>query len=157
MIFVVCAVCVAGLAERVAAQSLCRAEVRYHWKRDKEETAVGVTVASIEAKGKDEAEAKAKLAEVGSREKIAALEACRKEHENAAGCVARKFDLYGPSLASVGFSGKKRLEEAIERDCAVTQGTCTEATTSEPQCVVIQVAAPEAGGKEKKDGKGKKK
>jgi len=154
---VLCAVFGIGFAVEAVGESLCRAEVSYHWKRDKEETAVSVTLSSIEAKGKDEAEAKAKLAEVGGREKIAALEACRKEHENSAGCVARKFDLYGASLASIGFSGKKKLEEAIQRDCAATQGTCTEAKTSDPQCVVIEVAAADAGGKDKKDGKAKKK
>jgi hypothetical protein len=130
--------------------------VSYQWKRDKEETAATVPVSRVEAKGKDEAEAKAKLAEAGAREKIAALEACRKEHENSAGCVARKFDLYGPSLSKIGFSGRKKLEEAIQRDCATTQGACTDATVGEPQCVVIESVAADAGGKDKKD-KGKKK
>lgn len=155
--FVAQALLIVSLVPCASAENLCRAEVSYRWKRDKEETPVAVALSSIEAKGKDEADAKAKLAEVGGREKIAALEACRKEHENSAGCVARKYDLYGASLAAIGFSGKKKLEEAIQRDCAATQGTCTDAVTSEPSCVVLEVAAAETGGKDKKDGKAKKK
>lgn len=154
-IFVMCGVVCGVVATAAYGETVCRAEVSYQWKREKEETAATVAVSRIEAKGKDEAEGKARLSEVGAREKMTALESCRREHENSAGCVARKFDLYGPALANVGFSGRKKLEEAIQRDCATTQGTCVAATVGEPQCVVVEVAAADAGGKDKKDKKKK--
>lgn len=145
-------------AASASAESICRADVSYQWKRGKEETAAAVQISRIEARGKDDAAAKAKLAEAAAREKPRALEACRKDHENQAGCVAGKFDLYGVSLKSLSFSARKKLEEAIQADCTAAQGACVDAITSEPQCAVIEdPAAAEAAGKDKKDGKGKKK
>lgn len=139
------------------AEFVCRADVSYQWKREKEETALTVPFSRIEARGKDEAAAKAGIAEQVVREKTRASEQCRQNHENTAGCVARKFELYGVSMHTLGFSGRKKLEEAITSDCAAAQGLCVESAAGDPVCTEIVEAAPEAAPKDKKEGKGKKK
>lgn len=139
------------------AENICRTDVTYQWKREKEETAASVPFSRLEARGKDEAAAKANLQELVAREKGRALEQCRLVHENGAGCVARKFELYGVSMHTLGFSGRKKLEEAIAKDCAASQGLCVEGAAAEPACVVVEEVKAEAPAKDKKEGKGKKK
>ena len=144
-----------------SAEFLCRQSVSYQWVKGKEDKGTEVHWITIEAKGKDEADAKSALDEPLTRERKKAKEACQKEHENLAGCIATKYTALGPTLERMGFSQRKGVEDAIQSDCQIHQGTCREVSLGELQCSEL-AAAPAAGTaeaapKDAKDAKSKKK
>ena len=157
---------IAGLAQLVLgirpiyAEFVCASEVSYKWKKGEKESSVSVS--RIERRGADEAAGKAALEESLSREKSDALDECRKQHENMAGCMSAKFTSNSDALRSMSFPARKQLEEAVGADCKEGQGSCTEAATSEAVCREIKKAETTDAAKAdtaKKDekGKGKKK
>ncbi|MBN8547743.1 MAG: hypothetical protein J0M12_00360 [Deltaproteobacteria bacterium] len=144
----------------VWAEHLCRASVSYAWQREKEMTKIMVFTTRVEAKGADEAAAKAALMELVEPLKSKAAEQCSHDHENQAGCVAAKINVMSAALHSMTFSSRKLLEDSIASDCKAQQGKCVESVVSEPTCSLIVVAAkPDAkdAAKEEKEKGAKKK
>jgi hypothetical protein len=121
-----------------------------------------VRFAFLEKTGPDEKTARDALIVEANRAKAKASEACRRDHENMAGCLATKFTIQGAMLGRLSFSAQKRLEDAIEEDCRSQVGTCASVSSSEPVCEQVgqaepTPAAPEEAGKGDKKGKEKKK
>ena len=147
---------------RSQAEFSCRGNVSYKWQREKEETQIPVFIATLEATGIDEAAAKVALSANAERDKAKAMDQCKREHENQAGCIATKLNSAAPIMQTLNFSSRKLLEESIGSDCKAQQGKCVESALSDPVCheVVSQSAADvKEAGKEAaaKDEKGKKK
>ena len=122
------------------AEHLCRASVSYAWQREKDTTKIMVFASRVEAKGIDEAAAKAALEARAERDKTKAAEQCVREHENQAGCIAAKVNFMATALSSLTFSARKMLEESIAADCKAQQGRCSGPELSEPKCSEIVVA-----------------
>jgi hypothetical protein len=116
-----------------------------------------VFVEAVEAKGADEAAAKALLHERVERAKVRASERCVQEHQNESGCVAAKFSSLSSTMHSLTFSARKLLEDSIASDCKAQQGICLPSEASEAQCVELAAAAAEAGKEGGKEAGGKEK
>jgi hypothetical protein len=119
-----------------------------------------IQLAVVEAKGADEAAAKAALQKASVRQLERVRGECRKRHENSASCIASKFDVTGPTIRGLDFSARKAVEEAIKADCETQRGTCKKVEATEAVCAEIVVAAaasvsPEAGAEAGKDDKKK--
>lgn len=136
----------------VSAEFLCRSNVSYSWQRDKEMTKIMVFVGSFEAKGADEAAAKAALAERVDREKPKGSEMCLKEHENLTGCIASKISSLSTTMPGLTFSARKLLEDSIGADCKLQQGKCAETVSSDPVCVEKVVSGAGEGKDQGKEG-----
>lgn len=148
------------------ADFICRSDVSYKWvKADpakstpepKPASSAETTVrfAAVERSGVDEAGAKASLEPELNKTKVRATEACKKEHENLAGCIAGKFSIQSSTLAGLSFTARRELEKAITADCQAQLGTCLTALSSDPACEEIKkletpTAAPEKGADKKK-------
>ncbi len=126
------------------AEFACSGSVSYHWKKEKDEKPSEVHWRSLSAVGKDEDLAKRALFEAQALEKNKALKACATEHENVAGCVSSKFSSNAHTYNALSFSARKALEDAITKDCAVSQGICLEAKASDPTCKELAAASAEA-------------
>ncbi len=157
------AIVVTVAASNLEAQTTCKAEVSYKWKSSgeaKEAQEATVYFGGVEGAGADEVVAKAKLTEESSVLKVKALDACRRDRENLTGCITAKFATSAQALQSLSFSARKALEEAISADCKKSQGSCLDATVSEPACQSAAVApegTPEAEDGKKQDAGKKKK
>ncbi|MCO6429471.1 MAG: hypothetical protein J5J00_01325 [Deltaproteobacteria bacterium] len=174
--------CLIWQAPQIArADFICRTEVAYRWKRsesapakpESDETPAASPSSSegeaspqevfwraVETSGAEEEAVRAKLTEAANQEKLPALEACRREHQNLSGCIASKYQGLAGSFTSLGFSARKALEEAVIQDCTKQQGECLEAVAKEIKCVEKKEEAPPPDDKAAKDGgkeKGKKK
>ncbi|MBX7144882.1 MAG: hypothetical protein K1X79_10560 [Oligoflexia bacterium] len=147
-----------GLVSLAEAEHICRADVNYLLKREKEQTPATIFYRGLEARGADEAAAKAALAGFVESEKPKVLAACKREHESEADCVAAKYAAMGTQIQNMSFAARKGLETAIANDCKSKQGLCESVASSEPKCSELlsasQTPAAEAGGKEA--GKGAK-
>lgn len=147
-----------GGFSNAVSEFLCRTEISYKWKREKEEVASESLYSSLEQKGVDEKSAKDQLLQKVPREKGKALEHCRKHHQNLAGCIATKYGSVASVLQTLGFSARKAVQDAIAEDCGNLQGQCGEIVSSDPVCQELVAAEGEEGkDKKKKDDKGKKK
>ena len=113
----------------------------------------------VEKGGASEEEAKARVAEFAKQEQSNALAACRASHQNLAGCISTKYASMSPTLTSLGFTARKSLEEAIEKDCRSVQGECLDAPIGEIKCVAPKAEegkeGEKGGDKGAKDGKKK--
>ncbi len=138
----------------------CKSEVSFKWKKDDKESTV--LVSRVSRSGADEAAAKRALDEAIAREKGAAMESCKHQHENVTGCMNGKFASLGPALQSASFNLRKHIEDAVAKECKENQGTCSDVLSSEVQCEEIKkaenadAAKAETSKKEEK-AKGKKK
>lgn len=142
-----------------AAETACKSEVSFKWKKDKEE--LTEFWSTLQAKGADDKAAKESIARAFDRERVLAQKSCRERHEDVSGCIAGKLSALRPALSSMGFSERKSVETAVSADCTAQQGVCSDVVMGEPKCV--EMAAAEAAGKAteekggKKEEKGKKK
>lgn len=164
------------------AEFLCRGEVTYKWIKnpppaEKTIPVVGATSSpppeitpveipplnvfwtSIEQKGATEDDGKAQVTKLSLQERASAEKTCVSQHENLSGCIASKFDSLSSTLATLSFSARKAMEEAISKDCSGQLGKCQGSALSEIKCVEV-IATPAAGdagkdGKDKKDPKKK--
>ena len=115
------------------------------------------------ARGKDEVQAKERLALAIQDERSRAMSACKKEHESKADCLATKYAAMAGVLNSLRFEARKSLEEAIASDCGAQIGVCVASAASEPKCAdksdAAAAASPAAGAApaDAKAEKGKKK
>jgi hypothetical protein len=110
----------------------CRSELSYKWK--KEETEQVVQWSTLMQAAATEEVAKQKLSDMIIVERSRVMDACRKVHENLAGCIAGKFSAISRTYQTVGFTARKAIEEAVHADCSAQQGTCLESTTTPPKC-----------------------
>lgn len=161
------------MAIPVQAEFVCRSDVSYKWVKTPpkgqksgqpeadgaSETAPETTVrfVTVERKGRDEAAAKAAILPDLNRAKARASDACSREHENFAACVATKFEIQSSTLAAMSFNARRELERAVASDCQSRAGTCVTAASSDLVCEELKaveqptLAAPEAAsGKKKK-------
>lgn len=139
------------------AEWLCRQEINMKWKKDKEEVGSQVFFTSVEAKGADEAIAKANLNSVLGSEKAEAQVHCKKYHENLSGCIAAKYASMSSTLSTLSFSARKAVEDSVAKDCDAQQGKCS-IEAVDPVCAEIKspdAVAATAGKKEEKAKKGK--
>ena len=118
------------------AQSSCKSDVSYGWKKTGEETERSVYWARLEREAKDEAIAKAVLLEASERERSQAADACRARHESLADCMAGKFSGLASMMSSLDFAARKKVQDAVATDCEALKGSCTGGKISEPVCVV---------------------
>ena len=136
------------------AEFTCRAEVSYTWRKGQEETDRQVATVRLEATGADEGAAKAILEDLSIKPREEALARCRQNHENQAACVAARYASYAPTMNTLGFAARKKLEEAIASDCVQSQGSCSAATLGTPTCtekvVAEETPAKDAKGKDAK-------
>ena len=135
------------------AETTCRGGVVYRWKPTGSETPQDVALRSLEAKGADEAAAKAALQQQVAGLTREAQEECRRAHENLAGCMASKYAALAHSLQAASFAARKSMEEAIGADCKKLQGACVEVTAKDEGCTAEAQSSSESA----KDEKGKKK
>lgn len=135
------------------AQVTCRSEISYQWKKHQEENLIKVATGGVQAEGADEAQAKARLAELLPAEQGKAQAICRAEHENLSGCISSKTAAASAVLQSMGFAARKALEESIASDCKSVAGGCKEAVASEPVCAAKEAKA-EGGGEAAAGAKG---
>jgi hypothetical protein len=137
--------------DTASAEFVCKSEVKYHWKKvdgeEEESKPNEVIFALLEARGEAEAEAKAKVEEQVLRHSARATAHCSKQHENLSGCIATKFSAQQAVLDRLGFSARKKLEEAITLDCQTRMGVCQKVEASEVKCT--EVSTEEGGEKEK--------
>lgn len=140
------------------AEFICRSDLNYSLKKEKEQTASKIFFRALEARAGDEAAAKAALAGFIEVEKPKALATCRREHENEADCVAAKYASMGGALQGMSFAARKSLESAIASDCKSKQGLCESIVSSDPKCSELLNASqtPAAEGGAKESGKGAK-
>ena len=150
---------VLGLVSTVSAQTTCRSDLSYTWKKQTEEQDRKVFVGVIERVGKDEVEAKQMVLDALVPEKASALQACRQQHENVAGCISGKYLTMASTITGLGFAARKNLDQAIIDDCNAQQGVCKDAVSVDPVCVtkVDEKKEKEAAAAEAKDKKGGKK
>jgi hypothetical protein len=137
------------------ADHLCRAEITYKWRRAQEEKESEVILQALEAKGSDEASAKAEIKKLALSARSGAQATCAQRHENLTGCISSKLAAASTVQHTLSFSARKTLEEAIKTDCSNSQGVCTEIIVKDPTCEEIKLAAtptptPEEKGKKKK-------
>ncbi len=135
----------------VWAEFSCVADITYSYKKPKDDQPLVVTYATVEARGADEAKAKAALAETASREIPKVQSLCRQQHENEAGCLASKFAASSQSRSALSFTARKAVEDAVINDCKAQQGVCGATVVTEAKCSEIAAAAPAA--EPVKDGK----
>ena len=148
------------LASPCLADFSCSATVSYQWKKEGGEPQ-SLFFTEVIGKAAGEEAAKAQVKELADKEKPRALGACTRKHENLSGCISAKFAAEASLLASLGFSARKALEEAVSADCKAVQGDCLEPVVSETVCVQAQAAQTEeqdqSGEKGKESAAGKKK
>ena len=132
----------------------CAATVSYQWKKKEDKEARAVVWIEVAARGETEEAAKAQLAATAASETPRARDACARDHESLASCIAAKFSAQSSLMASLSFSARKALEEAISSDCKGSQGECGTAVLSEARCIENKPASvPAAGGKGEEKGK----
>ena len=139
------------------AEADCSSVISYTVARESENL-TEVFYGELRAKGADEISTKAKIETDILKNKAKALERCKNQYENTAGCVQGKLSASAGVFQSSTFSARKALEDALLADCKKQQGTCREVKSSEIKCTVIE-PTPTAGaaGKDgKKDEKAKK-
>ena len=140
----------------VWAEFVCKLDIKYSWKKGEEE--IVTPWASIERRGEKEDEVKEDIRQTALRQSQRAAEVCRREHENVSGCIASKINAGQATLANLGFSARKALEESMAKDCAQMEGKCLSVKSEEIKCTEIKAAEPEAAAADpKKDDKKKKK
>jgi len=137
------------------AEFLCHSSLSFVWKKTQEEAEKEVFWARLERKGIDEAAAKAALEQVIATEKSRALDGCRIDHENLAGCVAGKFSSLAPTLQRLSFTQRKSIEDAVNSDCVSRQGSCSTVKVADPVCSQL-VSASSSSSAESKETKKKK-
>lgn len=176
---------VAVLPSTVRADFSCSSEVSYRWVKGQApsvggapqgaKTASGtpagtpaaingsaagvgtiVRFSAIQRTGPDEAAAKQALAAEVGRQKIRASEACKRDHEGFAGCVATKMSIQASLLNSLSFSARDELEKAILDECREQQGSCASVDSADPQCKEIVAAEAPAAAADAKKGDAKK-
>ena len=147
-----------------SAEFICRSNVQYKWRKTEEEKENVVFWKDIEEKGDDQAKAKRPAELLIATEKEKAREACALAHERPAACLAAKFSANAQAYQGMSFGARKAIEDAITKECANSQGVCTEVLASDIVCEEIlakteekaaEASAKDAKGKEK-DGKKKK-
>lgn len=113
----------------------------------------------VEATGADEKATRAALTLNAARARTRAREACLKQFENVAGCIASKYEANSATLRNLDFATRKALQVAIVTDCEKRQGTCLEPAASEPACAELpkEVVPTPVEAEAKDDKKGKKK
>ena len=139
----VIAVILIFLPNLVLADFSCSTEVGYNWKKkDGQGDAIKVVVNDIGANGATEAEARDKINKIAKKQRRRAKKLCSDKHENMTGCISNRFIQSSTILATLNFSARKSLEDAIMRDCENMQGECLDSFVSEIVCneVVLQVA-----------------
>lgn len=115
-----------------------------------------VRFSAIQRTGADEAAAKQALAAEVGRQKIRASEACKRDHEGFAGCMATNMSVKASLLNSLSFSARTELEKAILDECREQQGSCASVDSAEPQCKEVVVAEAPAAAADAKKGDAKK-
>lgn len=144
---------------RLAAEVRCRAEVSYQVALEGEEQPRTVYFARVSEAAEDEPAAREALAEAVARSRNAAMDRCRRDFQDLAGCLRSRLSALNSSMSMMSFSARKALEEAVAKDCGAAHGRCGEVTVSEPACAATAEAAPEETAEKKeeeKGGKGKK-
>ena len=153
----------------VSAEFACSSEISYKWREISGEKEKGgakgaeavIYFSSVQETGADEAAAKKALEESTVREKVKASDACKRLHENLAGCMSAKFASLANTLQNASFTARKQIEDAVVADCRGQQGTCLEIIASDPKCAEIKKESAEdekkEAGKKDEKGKGKKK
>lgn len=147
-----------GFYDLAFAEATCSSVVSYTVERDAQ-SASEVYFGELKAKGLDEAATKLKLEAEVLKAKAKALERCKLQYENTAGCLQAKLSSAAGVFQSASFSARKALEEALLADCKKQQGSCKEVKASEIKCSVLEPtpAAEEKGAADKKkDDKAKK-
>jgi len=140
------------------AEFRCRSRVEFKWRRTEEEKENVVFWKSMEEKGEDQEKAKRAVELASAPEKEKAREACAVAHERPSACISAKFASNAQAYGTMGFGARKAIEEAITKECANSQGVCTEVTTSEIVCEeVLAKAAEGAAETPAKETKGKEK
>ena len=135
------------------AEADCSSVVSYSVARDSENL-TEVFYGELRTKGADEVNTRAKIETEILKTKVKALERCKSQYENTAGCVQGKLSASAGVFQSSTFSARKALEDALLADCKKQQGTCKEVKASEVKCTVIEptpaVTAKPDGKKEDK-------
>ena len=139
------------------ADFLCHTTVSYVWKKTQEEADKEVFWSRVERKGATEAAAKRTIEEAIVSEKGKALEGCKQDHENLAGCVAGKFSSLASTLQRLSFSQRKSIEDAVNADCFARQGDCSTIKVDEVACSQLVTAASSSSASGKDVGKDAKK
>jgi len=130
------------LARVSAADFECFSDVSYKWKKGPELITPAPTPGEeitfewgrVRGRGKDEADAKLKLAEALQDAKGKALSECKQAHESTADCLAAKYASMSSTINSLRFEARKSLEQAISADCALQKGSCTGVSATDAQC-----------------------
>lgn len=124
---------------------------------DPKETTIYLQIA--EARGENEAKAKAALQKASTRQLEKMREECRERHENIGGCIGSKYEKSAAVLRTLGFAARKALEEALQSDCEAQRGRCKKVEATEPVCaeIVVPGAVTPAEGDGKDAGKDDKK
>ena len=141
------------LAEDTESASFnCAVSIMYKWQpKEGKKKSLEVEVSKLDVKAASEGKGKAYLEKKLSRAKTAAMEQCRKDHENVAGCVASKFKMMASVLRRMPFSARSSLETAINEDCKAAQGSCQSAEAGEIKCMATASGEAEGeGGEEAK-------
>lgn len=148
-----------ALATPSMSDVICSSDIGYNWQKTGDENDRIVGFDHVEQQAADEEQAKAKLAIRVEDIKAKASHACRREHENLAGCISSKLQALAGPLNAASFGARKSMEDAVVSDCAGQQGKCGEITAGEVKCRehhTKPTVAPtaEEKGKGKKDKKG---
>ncbi len=142
----------------VFAEFICRSKMEFKWRKTEEEKETVVFWKAVEAKGEDQEKAKRAVELAASPEKEKAREACAVAHERPSACIAAKFSSNAQVYGTMGFGARKAIEEAITKECANSQGVCTEVTVAEVACEeLVAKAAEGATETPAKEAKGKEK
>ncbi len=143
------------------SEQICESLISYKWHKADSKDHLLVEWEHVSASGSDEKQAKAALQETILKSKAQALEACRKDHESVADCLAAKYTGKATIINSLRFEARKAMEQAILSDCSQQQGICAAVEASEVKCEekVDASHTPGAGegekGSEKEKGKKK--
>lgn len=94
------------------------------------------------ANGDSEEGAKSALQGIKEGERAKALVNCRKQHEDAAKCVADKYVEVTPSYERMDFQARRKLLEAIELSCETAAGQCLDSKLGAPECHEVILPVP---------------
>lgn len=84
--------------------------------------------------GTDEKVVRATLERIILRERSYALAKCKRQHENLSGCVIAKLSSRQGDLATLDFSARHAIRDAVTSDCQTLQGKCLDDEVPEIKC-----------------------
>jgi len=135
----------------------CSSDISYKWKRGTEE--LPIYVEAVFQKSANEESAKQALGILAKTKEGKALKLCLDLHENMAGCLAGRTNVYAQALSNSNYAARKEIQKAIQEDCKRQTGECRGVVRGEAVCKEIAVAvANDTGDKkpvDKKKAKGK--